>query len=65
MRENEELDTKVYPTVKRNMAELKKQEVYPKQFPAEASEIKYPDHALKKNLLYQTSNMGYGQNLPK
>ena len=34
MRENEELDTKVYPTVKKNMAELKKQEVYPKQFPA-------------------------------
>ena len=64
MRENNELDTKVYPTVKQNMQELKKQEVYPKKFPAEADQIKYPDHALKKNLLYQTSNMSYGQALP-
>ena len=39
MRENQELDTKVYPTIKSNMAETKKQEVYPKQFPAEASSI--------------------------
>ena len=64
MRENGELDTQIYPTVKSNMAQIKKQEVYPKQFPADASEIKYPEHALKKNLLYQTSNMSYGAKIP-
>ena len=52
MRENEELDCKVYPTVKKNMAEIKKQDVYPQKFPADADQIKYPDHALKTNLLY-------------
>ena len=57
MRENGELDYQIYPKIKENMAQLKKQEVYPKQFPANADEIKYPEHALKKNLLYQTSSM--------
>ena len=65
MRENGELDTQVYPQVKANMSQIKKQEVYPKQFPANAEAIKYPESALKTNLLYQTSNMQYGSKLPK
>ena len=65
MRENGELDTKIDGQVKSNMAQIKKQEVYPKEFPAKAEEIKYPEHALKKNLLYQTSNMSYGSSVPK
>ena len=56
MRENGELDTQVYGRVKADMAQLKKQDVIPKPFPAKAEEIKYPEQALKKNLLYQTSN---------
>ena len=44
---------------------LKKQDVYPKQFPATVDNIKYPEHALKiGNPLYVTSNMGYGSQLP-
>ena len=65
MRENGELDSIIYPQVKANMSQIKKQEVYPKQFPAQAEQIKYPEHALKTNLLYQTSNMSYGSKLPK
>ena len=65
MRENGELDTEVYPRIKHDMAQIKKQEVYPKQFPANADDIKYPESALKKNLLYQTSNNNYGSKLPK
>ena len=43
MRENGELDTHIYPQIKHDMAQIKKQEVYPKQFPAKADEIKYPE----------------------
>ena len=38
MRENGELDTKIYAEIKHNMAQIKKQEVYPKQFPVKDSE---------------------------
>ena len=65
MRENGELDTQIYPTIKSNMAQIKKQEVYPKQFPANADAIKYPESALKKNLLYQTTSQSYGSQMPK
>ena len=66
MRENGELDTKVYPSIKHNMEQIKKQEVYPKQFPVKDAEtIVYPDQAHKKNLLYTTSSMSYGSKLPK
>ena len=64
MRENGELDTTIYPSVKENMAQIKKQEVYPKKFPAAADQIKYPETALKTNLLYQTTNMQYGASKP-
>ena len=56
MRENGELDTQIYGRVKADMGQLKKQDVVPKPFPAVAEQIKYPEQALKKNLLYQTSN---------
>ena len=57
MRENGELDTDVYPEIKRQSAMIKKQEVYPKAFPvSDANKIKYPEGALKKNLLYQTTS---------
>ena len=38
MRENGELDTKIYAEIKHNMAQIKKQEVYTKQFPVKDSE---------------------------
>ena len=65
MRENGELDTHIYEEIKFNKAQIKKQEVYPKAFPATADQIKYPESAIKKNLLYQTSNMTYGSKMPK
>ncbi len=52
MRENGELDTQVYGRVKNDMAQIKKQDVIPREFPAVADQIKYPEQALKKNLLY-------------
>ena len=57
MRENGELDTQIYPTIKDNKELIKMPEAVPKQFPAQdASAIAYPEQALKKNLLYATSN---------
>ena len=56
MRENGELDTQIYGRVKNDMTQLKKADVIPRPFPAQADQIKYPEQALKKNLLYQTSN---------
>mgnify|MGYP000306605436 CR=1 FL=1 len=52
MRENGELDTQIYGRVKSDMAQLKKADVNPKNFPANAEAIQYPEQALKKNLLY-------------
>ena len=66
MRDNGELDSTIYPKIKHEQSLIKKAEAQPKQFPAAAAnEIKYPDHALKKNLLYQTSNMSYGSKMPQ
>ena len=56
MRENGELDTQVYSRIKHDMGQIKKQDVIPRPFPAVAETIVYPEQALKKNLLYQTSN---------
>ena len=64
MREAGELDTQIYDRIKHDMAQIKKQDVYPRQFPAQADHIKYPEQALKKNLLYQTTNQAYGSKLP-
>ena len=48
------------------MGAIKKQDVVPRQFPADANQIKYPESALKVgNPLYATSSMGYGSNKPK
>ena len=52
MRENGELDTLHYEKVKENMAKIKKTDFQPKPFPAVADQIKYPEQALRKNLLY-------------
>ena len=46
------------------MAKIKKTDFHPRPFPAVAEEIKYPEQALKKNLLYQTSNQAYGSKMP-
>ena len=43
MRENGELDSEIYPAIKENMAQIKRLDVNPKQFPAKADEIKYPE----------------------
>lgn len=65
MRENGELDTEIYEKVKTDMAAAKKQTVIPKEFPGATQEMKYPDHGLNiGNLLYRTSNMGYGTTKP-
>ena len=65
MRENGELDTQIYGRIKYDMTQIKKQAVIPRPFPAVAEEIKHPEQALKKNLIYQTSNQGYGAKIPK
>ena len=56
MRENGELDTQIYGRIKHDSQQIKKQDVIPRPFPAKHEEIKYPEQALSKNLLYQTSN---------
>ena len=56
MRENGELDTQVYGKIKEDMTKIKKTDFQPRPFPAAAENIKYPEQALKKNLLYATSN---------
>ena len=64
-REKGELDTHCYARIQAEKEMPKKQDVYPKQFPAKVEEIRYPEHALKLgNPLYQTTNMGYGSQLP-
>ena len=65
MREKGELDTEIYERIKKDMSSIKKQDVIPKQFPANADEIKYPEQALNVgSLLYRTSNMNYGVQKP-
>ena len=56
MRENGELDTQVYGRIKHDNEQIKREDVIPRDFPANADEIKYPDQALKKSLIYMTSN---------
>ena len=47
------------------MAAIKKSEVYPKEFPVDPNQIKYPENALNVgSLLYRTSNMQYGSTIP-
>ena len=65
MREKGELDTQVYGRIKAEKDSIKKQDVVPRKFPAEAEKITYPTHALKVgNPLYMTSNMNYGSSQP-
>ena len=56
MRENGELDTQIYGRIKYDNAQIKREDVIPRDFPANAEDIKYPEQALKKNLIYQTTN---------
>ena len=56
MRENGELDTQVYGRIKYDNEQIKREDVIPRDFPAKAEDIKYPDQALKKSLIYMTSN---------
>ncbi len=47
------------------MGAVKKQDIIPKQFPAQADQMKYPEHGLNVgSLLYRTSNMNYGSTKP-
>ncbi len=65
MREAGELDTQIYDKVKRDMAMVKKEAAAPRDFPSQASQIKYPDQGLNVgSLLYRTSNMNYGSTKP-
>ena len=47
MRENGELDVTIYKKIKEDMAQIKKNEIQPKSFPAKQEDIKYPEPALK------------------
>ena len=65
MRDQGELDTQIYGKVQSDMAAVKKSHVNPKSFPVNAAEIKYPPNALNTgSLLYRTSNMNYGAQIP-
>ena len=64
MRENGELEPELYARVKNDKAQLKKQDVVPRVFPTACKDITYPEPAMKKNLLYQTSSQVYGSTLP-
>jgi len=61
MREKGELDTEIYPRIKADMEAIKMSDIIPRQFPARAEDMKYPEHGLNLgSLLYRTSNMNYG-----
>jgi hypothetical protein len=61
MRERGELDTEIYGRIKADMEAIKKSDIIPREFPARAEDIKYPEHGLNiGSLLYRTSNMNYG-----
>ena len=61
MREKGELDTMVYEKIKKDMGDVKKQDVVPRAFPSPAEDMRYPEQALKVgNPLYATSSMQYG-----
>ena len=65
MREKGELDGQIYGKIKTDMSAVKKQDVVPRQFPAQAEQLVRPNHALKVgNPLYATSSMSYGQQQP-
>ena len=61
MREKGEVDAQIYGKIKQDMAAVKKVDVVPRAFPAQADQIKRPENALKVgNPLYATSSMNYG-----
>ena len=61
MREKGEVDTQIYGKIKHDMSQVKKVDVAPRQFPAQAAELTRPENALKVgNPLYTTSSMNYG-----
>ena len=65
MREKGELDTQIYGKIKADMGAIKKQDVVPRAFPAQAEMIQKPEPAIKVgNPLYTTSSMNYGGNMP-
>ena len=64
MREAGELDTEFYERIKNDRAQIKKQDVVPRMFPTACDDITYPQQALKKNLVYMTSNQQYGATMP-
>jgi hypothetical protein len=61
MRARGELDTQVYEKIEANKKLIKLPECEPRDFPAKADEIRYPEKAIKVgNPLFVTSNMHYG-----
>lgn len=65
MRERGELDTDVYGRIKSDMESIKMKDIIPREFPARAEDIKYPENALNiGSLLYKTTNMTYGTHKP-
>ena len=65
MREKGELDTQIYGKIKADMGAIKKQDVVPRAFPAQAEMIQKPESAIKiGNPLYTTSAMNYGGAVP-
>ena len=61
MREKGEVDAQIYGKIQQDMQAVKKVDVVPRAFPAQAEQIKRPENALKVgNPLYATSSMNYG-----
>ena len=65
MREKGELDTQIYAKIQHDMAQVKRQDAAPRQFPAQAEQLTKPENALRVgNPLYTTSSMNYGSTIP-
>ena len=61
LREEGVVDAQIYGKIKQDMQAIKKVDVPPRAFPAQAAELSKPENALKVgNPLYATSSMGYG-----
>ena len=64
MRATGEFEPETYAKVKHFESLIKKPDVVPRVFPSKAEEIRYPEPALKKNFVYQTTSQNYGADLP-
>ena len=65
MREKGALDTEIYDRIKADKSSIKKQDIIPKKFPADAESMTYPTPSISSgNPLYMTTNNVYGKIKP-